>query len=259
LPNRSDSIAARVGSLAWMQRTDGILRSRDRLRLLGQAMLLQAHSLPGEVRRRLGLRTERLARFDVGELRLPDSGACRQAEAICAQAPSMIVNHSYRSYVWAAILAAHDGMSHDEEVVYVASLLHDIAYAEPQRLPDGRPCCFTKTGADAALSLEWDEGRRREAAEAITLHLNLYVGRKEGPEAYLVGAGTRLDATGFRNWDLHPHTVEAVLARYPRENLKEGFTEMMSRQASATPGSRCHFYTRYLGANYFIRRAPFDE
>ena len=109
------------------------------------------------------------------------------------------------------------------------------------------------------LTLEWDDAKRGEAAEAITLHLNLYVGRKAGAEAYLVGAGTRLDATGFRHWDLHPDTVEAVLTRYPRENLKAGFTEMMSRQARATRGSRCHFYTRYLGANYFIRNAPFDE
>jgi hypothetical protein len=75
-----------------------------------------------------------------------------------------IVNHSHRSYVWGAILAAHDRIRHDIEFLYIGALLHDIGFAEPQRTGDGRPCCFTLTGANAALELGarfgWDEQRR---------------------------------------------------------------------------------------------------
>lgn len=248
-----------VGSLRWARESNGILRPRDRVRLLGQGVLLELRVVPAEIRRALGLRSARLARFDLERLRLPDSPASHEAEELCAEVPA-VVNHSYRSYVWAAILAAHDGIDYDEEMLYVASLVHDIGFPEPQRTPDGRPCCLTVAGADAALRIAstagWDERRGETVAEAITLHANLYVGRRAGPEAYLLYAGARLDQTGFRYWDLPPETVNEVLKRYPRQGWKRASCEMMSKQARVT---RAHFYTNYLGGNWFIMRAPFED
>jgi hypothetical protein len=215
------------------------------------------------LRRALGLRASSLARFELARLQVPDSAASREAERLCAEAPTTIANHSHRSYVWGAILATHDRIRYDVELLYIGALLHDIGFAESQRTRDGQPCCFTLTGANAALDLGarsgWDEQRREALAEAITLHLNLHVGREHGPEAQLLYAGTRLDATGFRYWDLDPETVAAVLARYPRLAMKDVFVEMMEKQAEGSPGSRAHFYTRYLRGNRFITRAPFEE
>ena len=251
-----------VGTLPWMRQTNGILRPRDCVRLIGQGVLFLLHGAPAELRRALGFRPGRLARFDLAKLRVPDSLASREAERLCAQVPS-IRNHSHRSYVWAVILAAHDGITFDEELLYVASLIHDIAFAEPPQYPDGRARCFVVACADAVLkvgtSAGWDERRSELAAEAITLHANLYVGRRHGPEAYLLYAGARLDQTGFRYGDLHPDTVHAVLERHPRQGWKRACCGMMSKQAEATPGSRAHFYTRHLAGNSFIMRAPFEE
>jgi hypothetical protein len=233
------------------------------MRLVAQGVLLQLRSSSPSLRRRLGLGTSGLARFDPATFEMPDSAACKEAEQLCSEAPEVIVNHSYRSYVWSAILAAHDGTQHDPEIVYVASLLHDIGFAEPQRTADSRPCCFTLPGVDAALALGaragWDERRRGAAAEAISLHLNLLLGLGHGAEAYLVYAGTRLDATGYRFWDLQPEAVETVLARYPRLGLKRVWIEMMDKQARGTPGTRSDFYTRVLRGNRFIMRAPFED
>jgi hypothetical protein len=252
-----------VGSLSWIRATNGILRPRDRVRLLGQGVLLQLRSFPPSLRRALGLRTSKLARFELDRLQIPDSAASREAERLCAEAPPAIVNHSQRSYVWGAILAAHDRIRYDVELLYIGALLHDIGFAEPQHAPDGRPCCFTLTGANVAVDLGarfgWDEHRCELAAQAITLHLNLYVGPQYGAEAHLLYAGTRLDATGFRHWDLEPDAVGAVLTRHPRLDMKRDFVEMMGKQARGTPGSRAHFYTRYLRGNRFIMRAPFEE
>ena len=251
-----------VGSLRWMRETNGILRPRDRLGLIGQGVLFLLRGAPAELRRALGLGSARLARFDLARLRVPDSPASREAEKLCAQVPP-IVNHSYRSYVWAVILAARDGIKYDDELLYVASLLHDIAFAEPPQYPDARPRCFLAACAEAALklgaSIGWEERRAEAAAEAITLHANLYVGLKDGPEAYLLYAGARLDQTGFRYGDLHPDTVRAVLQRYPRQSWKRACCEMMGKQALAAPGSRVHLYTRYLAGNSFIMRAPFED
>jgi hypothetical protein len=252
-----------VGTLPWLRETRGVLGRRDRMRLLAQGALLQLRSTAPRLRRKLGLNDSRLARFDPEKFEVPDSTACKEAEQLCAEAPEVIVNHSYRSYLWSAILAAHDGTQYDAEVVYVASLLHDIGFAEPQRTADSQPCCFTLPAVDAAFAVctraGWDERRKEAAAEAIALHLNLLLGLDHGAEAYLVYAGTRLDATGYRYWNLHPSAVETVLARYPRLDLKRVWVQTMDKQAQGTPGTRSDFYTRVLRGNRFIVHAPFED
>lgn len=250
-----------VGTLPWLHETDGILRPRDYVRLLGQGALFLLHGAPASVRRTFHLGSRR-ARFDSASLRLPASPASREAERLCAQVPA-VVNHSFRTYLWAALLGLRDGLSYDVEMLYVASLLHDIGFAELQHAPDGRPCCFAvpavRTAVEVGSAAGWDEHRCEVAAEAISLPANLYVGRRYGPEAYLLYAGARLDQTGFRYGDQHPEDLRAVLARYPREGWKRACCQMMSQQACGVPGSRATFYTRFLAGNRFIIRAPFQS
>jgi hypothetical protein len=111
----------------------------------------------------------------------------------------MVANHSRRTYVWGAILAAHDGLRYDREVVYVASLLHDLYAEHPDALP--YPHCFTLPEAERAQQLTgsagWEERRRRPGAEAITLHANLWPPR-DSLESYVVFAcaGSTWSATG---------------------------------------------------------------
>jgi hypothetical protein len=249
------------GTLAWARETRGILRRRDRLAFLGQGLLYLLATLPWEVRRALGIKRRRLARIDPSTLRPPDSGACREAEQLVAEGTSpMVANHSHRTYAWGAVLAAHDGLRYDREVVYVASLLHDLYAEHPDALP--YPHCFTLPEAERAQQLTgsagWEERRRRAAAEAITLHANLWPPR-DSLESYVVFAGARLDVVGYRFWDLHPDTVQAVLERDPRLELKRRSVPIFQAQADANPGSRMHFMTRYLAATWFMRHAPFDE
>jgi hypothetical protein len=254
---------SRVGTLDWIEETGGRLRPRDRIRLLGQGVLAQLFVLPLPVGGRLGLRPRRLARFDLERLRIPDSPACREAEEVCAQMrPELLVNHSYRTYVWGSILAAHDGLRYDEEVVYISSLLHDLGLSE-QHEPAPPPVCFTLVGAraveQAGAAAAWEDRRRRTAAEAITLHLNLRVQPSDGVEAYVVAAGAQLDAVGARYWRIDPATREAVLARYPRHGVKQGFVRIFGAHAKTHPGSRAHFYDRYLAIRTRLRAAPFEE
>jgi hypothetical protein len=202
-----------------------------------------------------------LERIDPALLEPPDSGASREAERLVAEGTSaMVANHSHRTYAFAAALAAHDRLPFDREVVYVASLLHDLYAEHPRVLPE--PHCFTLPEADRTLALaaaeDWDERRGTVAAEAITLHANLRPPR-DSTEAYLVFAGSRLDNIGYRYWDLHPQTVHAVLERHPRLDFKRRCVPIFEAQADANPGSRMHFMTHYLAALWFIRRAPFEE
>jgi hypothetical protein len=250
-----------VGELRWAEQTRGILGRSDRLRLLAQGLLIELQSAPVRARRALGLRTDRLARLDPDAVRLPDSAACREIERLCSEmTPPIVFNHSQRSYVWSVILAHHDNIRFDEELLYVASMAHDLGFVS--RPAPTEPECFTLVGAREARALAapgWDEQRGRLAAEAITLHLNLRVDPSRGTEAHLLWAGSRLDAVGLRWWDIEPATVAMVLDRYPRLQLKEYFVQVFEAETASSPGSRTAFYTRFLGANRRVRRARFSE
>jgi hypothetical protein len=249
-----------VGTLPWLYTTDGILRPRDYVQLLGQGVLFLIHGAPASIRRTFGQDSKHPR--ETGNVHLPSSPACREAERLCEQVPA-VVDHSFRTYLWATLLGLRDRIEYDAEALYVASLVHDIAFAEPPLTTDGRPCCLTVPAAHAAIEIGtnagWSERRCQTTAEAIALHANLYVGRRRGPEAYLLYAGARLDQTGFRCGDLHPHDAEAVLANHPRKGWKRSCSQMMSLQAQSVPKSRAGFYTRRLAGNRFIVRAPFQE
>ncbi len=251
----------RLGSFRWTQSTGGMLRRGNQLRMLGEGLLYGLATAPPQLRSALGLRRRRLARVEPAMLEPPDSQAARQAEQLLSEvAPPVVINHSLRSFAFAAVLGAHDGLRYDREVVYVASLLHDLYFARPDALPN--PHCFTLPAAERALALTSDagysEGRQQLVADAITLHLNVWPPR-DTAEAYLVFAGPRLDVVGYRHWDIAPEAVDSVVGRYPRLQMKRHSVATMSAQSEANPGSRAHFYKRYLFSSIFVRRAPFAE
>ena len=252
---------ASVGSLEWTRLTRGLLRRRDRLALVGQAVLYGITTLPAEVRRALGITRRGLAPVDAAVLEPPDSSVCREAEQLVADTtPPMVANHSHRTFAWAAALAAHDRLPYDREVVYVASLLHDLYFARPVHPP--APQCFTLPAANELLAVAdragWEPRRAGTAAEAITLHANVRPPRQSN-EAYLVYAGSRLDVIGYRHGHLHQETVTQIVARHPRLDMKRQSPPLFEGQAAANPGTRIAFLTRFVGANWFMSRAPFDE
>jgi hypothetical protein len=250
--------AKTVGSLAWLHETDGILRRRDYLPLLGQGLLSHGHALPSLLRHRRGIVSNNAAK-DLIQVPIPDTEASHAAERLCAQVPA-VVNHSYRTYLWGALLGIRDEINYDPEALYVAAVVHDIGFAEQPHTSGGRPCCLAVPAVKAVMELGsaagWDDARCEVVAEAISLHVNLYVGRERGPIAYLLFAGARLDQIGFRYGDLSRDAVHQVIARYPRENWKSTCCSLMNKQAI---GSRCDFYRRRLAGNWFIQHAPFAD
>jgi hypothetical protein len=255
------SSAMSVGRLAWLRQTSGLLRNRDRAALLGQTIIYGLVTAPAEIRRVFGIKRRRVAALDAAALNPPDSAAARLAEECVADMASpMVVNHSYRTYWWGAVLAAHDGLVFDKEVAYVASLMHDTYFEKPKAIE--APHCFTLPAVQAMERLGhdagWEEDRIDLACEAISLHLNL-IPPRVGPEAYAVFLGARLDVVGFRYEELGDAARTEVLTRYPRLELKRETTPRFESQARSNPGARMHFYTRFLAANWFMRHALFDS
>ena len=252
-----------IGTLEWCRRTGGKLGFRDTLAQLAEAITMQIALLPGELRWRLGFPT-RVPPLDPAKFEPPDTAASRAAEAHCrAVSPPYLVNHCLRSYLWARLFAEHQRLSVDDELLYVACLLHDLGLT--QRYASGRPGvhCFAIRGAEAARAVAreagWPDERADAMAESITLHVNVRVGRPYPPEARLLNAATALDVTGLRFWELHPDSVSTVVTRLPRLGMKKEIWSVWKPEADAHPGCRAHFLDRYLQFGFRVRTAPFDE
>src|SRR4051812_47246906 len=64
-----------IGTLAWTERTRGVLSASDRLKFTATGVHSQLVALPDRVAHALGLRKDRLARVDVTAVQRPDSAA----------------------------------------------------------------------------------------------------------------------------------------------------------------------------------------
>lgn len=252
-----------TGSLAWSRRTGGALSPGDRLRLVGQALLARLARLTPHDHRRIGLESDAWRRFDADSLRLPDTADARRAvEHSALLTPGWLHQHSLRTYFWAALLGKARGVRFDEELLLVASALHDLGLAEKPRSCDFDQACFAVESATAAGrfvdQLGWSAERRDRVAEAITLHLNIRVGLSAGPEAHLLHAGAALDCVGSGRHEIPSPLIAQVLARHPRQSFKQHMSTAMGDQASVRYASRAAFLNR-LGFTRLIRAAPFAE
>jgi len=195
---------------------------------------------------------------DLDKLTVPDTPATRHSEDICrAVLDAPLVNHSYRTYAWAALLGVAERRAFDAELLYVAALLHDIGLTE--RFDRGG--CFESDGADAAnellLEVGWPSDRAQRAASAIYLHMH-EVDETDGPEALLLSDGASLDVTGRRLDDIDGRACYQILEVYPRASFKERFLQLLSDQAARKPQCTVHLYME-SGLGDRILAAPFPD
>jgi hypothetical protein len=173
-------------------------------------------------------------------------------------APPFLTNHSYRSHFFAVALADRDGASFDEELLYIAALLHDIGLVE--EFDTGR--CFEEDSADTAARLaereEWHAERRERLAEAIRLHVATDISLADGPEAYLLWHSTGLDVGGHRHGELTAAELQGVLDAYPRLDFKAGFAVLVEDQAARKQGCWADRAVQ-AGLRARINAAPFES
>jgi hypothetical protein len=155
-------------------------------------------------------------------------------ERYCAPA---LVNHCHRSYLLAASRAALDNLDVDLEVLYVASLLHDLAL-EPAF--DSHTMPFEEAGGHLAwvfaAGAGWSVDRRDHAAAVIVAHMQ-GTDPAVDPEGHLLDLATGLDISGrdAENWpqELLAELVEA----HPRLDLADRFLACFRDQAARKPQS----------------------
>lgn len=246
-----------VGSVDWAGASAGNLTTRERLAFLAPIARQTAAYVAGRLRLMLGRRGP--GRIDLEHLVLPDSKLARLAEDECRETLSpAVVNHSYRTFVFGLVLADLDRVQMDAEMLYVASLLHDIRLEHPQ--PN---TCFAVRGGHEARELceraGVDDTVAWTISEAIVAHVTPGLDQELGPLAPAIQSGAMLDLVGMRLWDVEQVFVDAVIARWPRHGCAQHVAACWKAEAAAVPEGRAAALEKMALFSWLIRMAPFAE
>lgn len=175
----------------------------------------------------------------LGDLSLPDTAVCASAvEVARAYSSPAFLNHSIRSYVWAAALGTVDSLAVDHELLFVAAMLHDVGLVD---VFDSHTVPFEEAGGAVAwvfaAGAGWPAGRRTRLSEVIVRHMWVEVDPVTDPEGHLLSRATAIDITGRDADDLPAEFRAEVLARYPRTTLAGEFLRCFADQAGRKPDS----------------------
>lgn len=188
---------------------------------------------------------------------VPDTELATAADALARSvSPSFVYNHTVRSYLFARELAAASGLraevDYDEELVYVACILHDLGVTEFAN-NDKR---FEVDGADAAAAFLTARGvepaRVQPVWNAIALHTSDGLAPHFGPVEAVTQQGIAADILGFGKQQLPAGFAERVHAAWPRENLGYALGELIAAQVHANPAKGSpHTFPGQLRSLYY--------
>ena len=230
------SILGEIGTIEWCRRTNGILGRGERARFIATVVFEFARLSPRLVAARAGRRG---SGPDAAELTPPDTPFAREVIEACADLDPMLVEHGYRSYLFARALGSAEGVECDEEALFAATILHDYAFGQMAELDDR---CFTLAGAEVAAevleSAPFGPDLRHDVLDAITLHLNPAVPLEQGAIQHLVHDGVLVDVLGVRAWELDQDGVERVMDRHPRHGFTVRGTPLLRLHTRRVRGCR---------------------
>ena len=175
----------------------------------------------------------------LSDIPVPDSPAALAArEVLTAFSSPSLVNHCIRSYLFAVSFGDLHDIGCDVELLYVASMLHDIGLEEEF---DNHTLAFEHAGGHVAwvfaAGLGWPPVRRSRTAEIIVAHMSDDVTPDEDPEGYLLATATSLDISGRRPEAWPSELLREVVEHAPRLTLAEEFLRCFQDQARRKPDS----------------------
>jgi hypothetical protein len=173
---------------------------------------------------------------EVGGVRIPDTALARAADAMGREAyPEHLYNHCVRTFLFGGLVAEHEKIAYDPEMIFTAASLHDLGLVE-RYSSKAKP--FEMDGADAALAFLEKHGVKGPRAEiawhAIAMHTSP-LSDHEAPQVGLVGAGAGGDVYGSGLRQFPADRVQAILAAYPRHGFREGFPAMLQAYCQRKP------------------------
>jgi HD domain len=156
-----------------------------------------------------------------------------------------ILDHSIRSFLFARLLADHEGCLHDpgydEDLLFAATVMHDLGLGE-RATGEAR---FEVEGADLAAAVLSQHGVAERDIdrvwEAIALHSSLGIAHRRGLLTSLTHKGVFIDAGRITD-AVADRRRQEVLNAYPRpdgdRSIADAIVAHATRsQAAAPPGS----------------------
>ncbi|MEU7873661.1 HD domain-containing protein [Dactylosporangium sp. NPDC049140] len=170
---------------------------------------------------------------------LPDTSAVAAALAVAERHCSpALLNHSVRTYAWAAAYATAHGIHRDDELLGVAALLHDIALTPSF---DSHTVPFEEAGGDLARvfgrAAGWPAARADRVAEVIVRHMRDDVAADADPESHLLQVASSFEVVGRRREEFPAGLRAATLDRLPRLGFRDEFLARFEDQARRKPDS----------------------
>jgi hypothetical protein len=227
-----------IGTIEWCRRTNGILGRGERARFTAATVLATTRAMPRLLATRAG-RGGSGGGPDPSALTPPDTPFTREVLDACADLDPMLVQHGYRSYLYARALGQVDGVTCDDEALFAAAILHDYAFGEMDTI-SGK--CFTLVGAEVAADLlatsPLSDVLRHDVLDAITLHLNPRVGVGQGTLQHLVHDGIVVDVLGIRASELDAAGAHRVQEQHPRHGFNSRGEPLLRAHGKRVHGCR---------------------
>jgi hypothetical protein len=173
----------------------------------------------------------------IAGIRIVDTRIARAAEELSRSvSPRYLYNHALRTYLFGALIGRAAGLTFDEELFYLASILHDLGLTE--RFIGAKP--FEIEGAIAAETFLRQQGLPASKAavvwDGIAMH-PLAISQYKPTEIKLVAAGAAADVVGSGLDRISPADRDAVLLAFPRLGFKSEFVATCAGVVRGYPAS----------------------
>ena len=174
----------------------------------------------------------------IAGIRIPDSALARDARDLAREhSPEFLLAHVDRTFVFGALATAGAGLHVDEELGYVAAILHDLGLTEAF----GGERRFEIDGAEAARIWARSQGMSADEAQdlwdAIALHTSAGIAGVRSPLCGLVHWGAGLDVLGFGADQFDPALIDAVHTAFPRDGFSDGLAVVLEAAARRAPAA----------------------
>jgi len=206
----------------------------------------------------------------VAGVRVVDSNVAKEATHLArSSSPAFLFHHCMRTYFFGALAGKASNLRFDEEVFYVACILHDLGLTESFMgdLP------FEIQGAEAAKKFLLGRGMNPQRAETvwdgIAMHPLAISGFKR-PEIALVAVGAGADVLGPDEKAITAAQAAEIVAAFPRLGFKREFVRTCADAVRRHPRTASRSFMRDIAernvADYHpgnicdgIANAPFNE
>jgi len=206
----------------------------------------------------------------VAGVRLIDSDVAKKATELSRSvSPPYLFNHAVRTYIFGALVGKALNLKFDEEVLYLASILHDLGLTE--RFEGKLP--FEIQGAEASRQFLEERGYAKEKIamvwDGIAMHASI-IGHFKGPEIRLVGEGAGADVVSPDFSQISKAQLAEVVQAFPRLQFKTAFLKTCADVVRKYPGGAGRSFMRDVGERYvpdfhpknfcdLVEVAPFSE